>query len=410
MDQNGNKLNTLTIGVPVHNEEQSLPQFYETLVNAINRLPRYVDVEVVFCVNGCTDESEEILREKTNASGRMAKMSVIESNPGKMNAQMAIVENREFDGPIAFCDADILMKPTTLQALHRELEEHDRTQVAYARVLPFYENDEASRNSAFTELLFAHYNYRHLQPERKYFHGRAFMMRDSSMLEHMNDDLEARVERVRREESPWYVTHLGLEKGPLIDDIFLSRMVVAEHGTDAIKKVDGAEILFHPPSSVEDYARVIERTQAEIKRLDLLYPEHDDLQETVFRREFRDVSQRSLIPEGERKKLQLLRDMEAAIKQRVDDALTAPDDKPHPFASAHWMRAGSTKRNFGDNDQLPLLFQNVHGEEITPEGEAVSPPLDEDMGSEDIHAASDLDDHHHHDGEEPKDDGDHLTM
>ena len=410
MNKDGKKLDTLTIGVPVHNEEQSLPQFYESLVNAINRLPRYVDVEVVFCVNGCTDESEAILREKTNASGRMAKMSVIESEPGKMNAQQAIVQNRDFDGPIAFCDADILMKPTTLQALHRELETNDTTQVAYARVQPFYENNEASRDSAFSDLLFTHYNYRHLQPERRYFHGRSFMMRDATMLEEMNDDLEARVDRVRREESPWYITHLGLEKGPLIDDIFLSRMVVAEHGIDAIKRVDNAEIYFHPPSSVEDYARVIERTQAEIKRLDLLYPEHDDLQETVFKREFRDVSQQSLMPEGERKKLQLLRDMEAAIKQRVDDALTAPDDKPHPFASAHWMRAGSTKRSFGSDDQLPLLFQNAHGQEITPEGEAVTPPLEDSLEAEDLHEESDMDDHHLHEGEEPKDDGDHLTM
>lgn len=335
----------LTIGIPVHNEEQSLPESYASLVEAINYLPKYVQVEVIYCLNGCTDQSEHILRHMTSASTRMDNFQIIESEPGKMNAQMAIVRNRQFkDAPVCFADADILMGRATLAALHNKLTTDSRCMVSYAHVEPHYDNKHNGNSSSFPDLLFSHYNYRKHQPPRNYFHGRTFMMRDAHPLEEMGIDLAERVERVRQID-PWYVNHLGLEKGPLIDDIYLSRVIVAEHGLDAIAEVPDARILFHPPTTVEDYFRVLERTRAEIKRLDLLYPEHAQIQQKHFRREFEDAS--LYMPEGERLKLRLLRELETAFLKRVDDALLSPRERTNQLAHAHWVRAGTTKQAFG---------------------------------------------------------------
>lgn len=338
-------LRTLTIGVPVHNEEAALPAFFESLVKAINELPRSVDVEVIFCLNGSTDGSEKLLREHTGGSTRMSNMQIIESQAGKMNAQQEIVAKRGFKGPICFADSDIVMEPNTLRALMQKIESDPKCQVAYAHVEPYYDGAQAKNDATqFSDILFTHYNYRKFQPSRNYFHGRTFMLRDSSMLEDINKDLDERVKRVANEENPWYVTHLGLDKGPLVDDIYLSRAIVHEHGVGAISEVADARIWFHPPSRIEDYFRVIERTQAEIKRLDLLYPEHAYIQDTVFKREFRDAA--LYMPEGERLKYRMLIELETCIRERANQALIPPDEKQHQLAASHWMRAGSTKKPF----------------------------------------------------------------
>ncbi len=336
---------TLTIGIPVHNEERSLQDSYQSLVEAINYLPKYVQVEVIYCLNGCTDQSESILRNMTGPSSRMGNFDIIESQPGKMNAQQAIVANRRFkDGPICFADADILMGRNTLAALHQKLTNDPDCMVSYAHVEPHYDNKANGNQSSFPDLLFSHYNYRKHQAPRNYFHGRTFMLRDAHLFDEMGHDLAERVERVRKVD-PWFVEHLGLEKGPLIDDIYLSRMIVAEHGLAAIAEVPEAKILFHPPTTVEDYFRVLERTRAEIKRLDLLYPEHAQIQQQHFRREFEDAS--LYMPEGERLKLRLLRELETAFLKRVDDALLSPSERQNTLAHAHWVRAGTTKQAFG---------------------------------------------------------------
>ncbi len=358
MSQENTGGKTLTIGVPVYNEERSLPSFFENLVHAVKALPRNIDVEVIFCVNGCEDGSEALLKEQTRNSSDMASMRVIESEPGKMNAQMAIVENREFDGPICFADADIIMNPATLKSLYEALEKDDDCQVSYAKVEPFYDGLTNGDDTAFNDLLFTHYKYREHQPERSYFHGRTFMLRDDSYLRDVNIDLDERVQRVRDEENPWYVEHLGLNKGPLIDDIYLSRAIVADHGAGAITKVDEAKIHFHPPTSIDDYSRVLERTAAEIKRLDLLFPEHAHLQESVFQRQFNDA--KLFMPQGERLKYRMLKDLERTLTRHIESSLVPPDEKDgQQFGVAHWLTAGTTKREYG-KDQL-ALFQKPYG-------------------------------------------------
>ncbi|MCB1591286.1 MAG: glycosyltransferase family 2 protein [Alphaproteobacteria bacterium] len=339
------KLSTLTIGIPVHDEERSLPDSYASLVEAINRLPKYVQVEVIYCVNGCTDKSEHILRNMTQGSRRMDDFKVIESEPGKMNAQKAIVANRRFkDGPICFADADILMGHMALAALYKKLTDDPECMVSYAHVEPYYDGESDPSLSAFPDLLFTHYNYRKHQPPRSYFHGRTFMMRDAHHIEEMGLDLDKRVARVM-EMDPWFVEHLHLEDGPLVDDIYLSRVIVAEHGVDAIVEVPEAQILFHPPTTVEDFFHVIDRTRTEIKRLDLLYPEHAPIQKEHFRRAFEDAS--IYMPEGERMKLRLLREIEDAFSRRIDEGLMSPTERKNPLAQTHWVHARTTKQSFG---------------------------------------------------------------
>lgn len=362
----------LTIGIPVYNEEQSLPDSYASLVEAIYQLPRNMNVEVIYCLNGCTDGSEKLLRDMTIASRRMENLAVIESAPGKMNAQLAILKARtNKDAPICFADADIVMSAQTLLALHTKLATDPNCQVAYARVEPHY----PGQPSPFQDLLLSHYLSRKHQPPRNYIHGRTFMMRDSSLLEHMNDDLAERLEQAQRDH-PEYVGFLGLKDGPKIDDIYLSRAVVAKHGLRAIAEVHDAEAQFHPPATFEDFIRVMERTRTEIKRLDILYPEHAHLQETVFRRDFDNVN--PSFPENIRRNLVLLRELEAALMKRIDASLIPGSGSPdNEFAVKPWVRASTTKQGFGNGGALinaeAMGFPPAPGPDqiMMPEGQGV---------------------------------------
>ena len=353
----GNKLQTLTIGIPVYNEEQSLPCSFTSLAEAINQLPRNVNVEVIYCLNGCTDDSGKILRDLAENGPRIERLEIMTSEPGKMNAQLAILGKRTFnDGMICFADADIVMEPQTLVALMGKLQQDQNCQAAYAHVEPHVPNHP----SLFQDLLLAHYISRVKQPPRNYIHGRTFMMRDGSLLETMRDDLPQRVERVRNEENPWFMGHLGLEEGPKVDDIYLSRVIAHKYGPNAISQVQGATIHFHPPESLEDYIGVMDRTLTEIRRLDLLYPEHRYLQETVFRRDF-DNANNPTLPADTRRQLGLLIEIERVHCNLIKDSLTPPDMRVNELGSKPWVSAPTTKKSFGDPSDPNFLTSITNG-------------------------------------------------
>lgn len=264
--------NSLTIGIPIRNEASSLKLFISSLVCAVKKvreLTPCIQIETLFCVNGTSDNSIEIIRGL--AFNDQLNTSLIESEPGKVNALVKIAQKRVFsDGMICFIDADIKLEEYCLINLIRALETNTETFLVYSLVQP----KTMKKLSLLQKLQGVHYTLRKNVSPRKYFHGRTYLMRSSSFLE---QDI-----RFSSEHPNW-----KLENGPYVDDIYLSRAIVHEYGLGSLKEISDAKIYFSPPRTLWDFYLGQRRLCLEIKRLNLLYPEHAYIQTNYFKKKIR---------------------------------------------------------------------------------------------------------------------------
>jgi hypothetical protein len=201
---------------------------------------------------------------------------VIHSEPGKIVAQRAIAAQRDFGGAILFTDADVRLNENGIAALFGALKDRPAIRVAYAQVVPIISSDCSSLET----MLDTYYCLRHLLPPRRYFHGRAFILRSA-------EDLTAdygMASRAARVPDRALAERLRIDQGPLVDDIFLSRVIVHTYGLDAIHEEPGAIAYFYPPANYHDLYLSARRTRLEIERLNLLFPEHRYLEEQHFKR------------------------------------------------------------------------------------------------------------------------------
>jgi len=261
--------NTLTIGIPIKNEEANVTAFVKSLQIAIkkaNSVFSGLEIEVLFCFNGTTDNSK-FLTENILKSLYFINAQIIESAPGKLNAMCLISKVRRMKGWIGFIDADTKVDENCLVYLIDTLKSDKKLFLAYAHVEPIF----IKRRSILEKIQNTHYELRKYLSPRKHFHGRAFIMRTDCFLK---TGL-----RQSKKYSEWI-----LKQGPLVDDIYLSRIIVHEFGLSSIKQNEKAIVSFSPPRNLRDFYFGQRRVLFEIKRLDLLYPEHAYLQSTYFRK------------------------------------------------------------------------------------------------------------------------------
>lgn len=260
---------TLTIGIPIKNEEANIETFIKYLRNAIKRVNSVyptLEIEVLFCFNGTTDNSK-YLTEKCIERLSLINTKIIESEPGKINAMCQVSRVRKLGGWIGFVDADTKVDMNCLLHLIDTLKSDKNIFLTYAQVEPIFNK----KKSILEKIQNSHYDLRKYLSPRKHFHGRAYIMRTDCFL---RTGL-----RQSKKYSEWV-----LKNGPLVDDIYLSRIIVHEFGLSSIKQNEKAVVYFSPPRNLRDFYFGQRRTLFEIKRLDLLYPEHAYLQSIYFRK------------------------------------------------------------------------------------------------------------------------------
>lgn len=263
------KIQSLTIGIPIRNEEKSLPIFIKTFKIALERLNQEfsdIAIELFFCLNDTTDKSEEILN-LLLIENVFNNPQIIKSKKGKINALVEIIKNRKFlEGYLCFIDADIELEEFCIVNLLKELLLDSRVFLTYSSVHP--------KKNGSTNLIqiiqSTHYLLRGNINQRRYFHGRAYLMRSSFFLE----------KNLKTSSNLYW----NLEEGPLVDDIYLSRLIIHTYGLDSIKESVKSKLWFLPPKSLKDFYFGQRRLLLEIKRLDLLYPEHSYIQKSFFKK------------------------------------------------------------------------------------------------------------------------------
>ncbi|MEQ1947236.1 MAG: glycosyltransferase [Bryobacteraceae bacterium] len=259
----------VTVGIPYRDEGQDFALLAGGLSQALDALPVEIAREVVFCVNGSPEGFARYLEmlAKESPLGHHG-VRVITSAEGKLTAQQAIVDARSLAGYLAFVDSDVVLESNALRCLWEILESDSDCMVSYGQPVAVF-----PENFNWVHLLLrTHYSLRERAYCRVYFHGRAFMVR-RWFLEPPTSAQAQHSASAKR---------LQLHRGPLVDDIVLSRIAVATWGPESIREVQEANVYFDPPDTLRGLYAAHLRVALELQRLDLLYPGHSHLQERVF--------------------------------------------------------------------------------------------------------------------------------
>jgi hypothetical protein len=118
----------------------------------------------------------------------------------------------------------------------------------------------------FGRLQNSYYRNRHRLRRRAHLHGRCFVLR--SWIE----EFEAPHSPLATAIDPEHP--MGFHHGPIVDDIHYSRVLVHLFGRHSIALVPDARVRFVPPDSMAELYRDSCRTELELARLDVLFPEH----------------------------------------------------------------------------------------------------------------------------------------
>ncbi|MBL7046011.1 MAG: glycosyltransferase family 2 protein, partial [Parcubacteria group bacterium] len=114
------KERTLSVVVPIFNEEDTLPELYRRLVDALDVLEGF-KVEIVFVDDGSKDSSASII-EKFHESDKRVKMVQFSRNFGHHMAATAGLDNANGE-IIVLMDGDLQNRPEDIPALLQKIDE-----------------------------------------------------------------------------------------------------------------------------------------------------------------------------------------------------------------------------------------------------------------------------------------------
>src|SRR3989344_3280017 len=259
--------NSLTIGVPVRNESRTLEKFIDSLRVSVDLLPANVAVETIICINSSTDDSQAVAERLIQKhSGSRFNLSIVQSQEGKMEAQRTILLSRRFHGMTAFFDADIIVHRHCLLNLWNAMEANPSLKVAYSRVKILNHGHE----TIVEWIESVHYAFPHFLTPRKYFHGRGYFIRPTELFFLTNEEKERANQLNAMKHCAW----MRLDKGPLVDDIYISRALVHRYGSKSIQEVSSAIVEFTAPRTLRDFYHGQRRLLIELRRLFTLFPEY----------------------------------------------------------------------------------------------------------------------------------------
>lgn len=250
------------VEVPVvvcaRNEERAIGATLGALLAAVRHAEARSSVRYALMVvlDDTTDGTAAVV-------ARHAGVCTVESHGGKVEAQRAGVRHFASRAPpfIVFCDADVRPSEDALLALSSLLFERAEVEVAACPLRPL-----APRRSTLVAAASHTYNRRRgFSSSRTWFNGKLFAMRAWSVPSRAA--LQSRIARLPRD--PFYDFDVGL----VVDDIYLSRMVVREHGPGAIVETERGCVSYRAPETWRGMNRYYRRMRRELERLDLLFPE-----------------------------------------------------------------------------------------------------------------------------------------
>lgn len=240
------------------NEARAIAHTVEALLRGRDAARGRFDLEIAVVLDDTTDESERVLRGY--------EVVVARSTGGKVEAQrtgLATMRARTCTREpwAVFCDADVIPSDDALLALCLLLEDRQEVRVATCPLAPV-----APRRRGPLALALHTYNRRRgFSSSRTWFNGKLFAIREWCVP--TPGELAERASKLGHD--PFY----DYEAGIVIDDIFLSRAIVAAHGPGAIAETSRGVVRYRAPETWRGMNRYYKRMRRELERLDRLVPE-----------------------------------------------------------------------------------------------------------------------------------------
>jgi glycosyltransferase involved in cell wall biosynthesis len=241
----------IPVTVAAKNEERCLGACLDALLAAVEfAAQRGLRFDLLVVLDDCTDGTEAVARGRGVATRR--------SSGGKVEAQRAGLRG----GPFAvFVDADVLVSPPTLAGLAEVMLARPEVVVAW----PPREPLPPVGRGRLARALHTYNRRRGFSSQRTWFNGKCFVMRGWSV--------PTRAELAERISGLPDDNFYDYAAGMRVDDIYLSRRVVAERGPGALVEVATGCVYYRAPETLRGMYRYYRRMRMEIERTSALFPE-----------------------------------------------------------------------------------------------------------------------------------------
>ena len=241
----------IPVTVAAKNEAQALGPCLDALLASVRyAAERGVELDLLVVLDDCTDDTEAVPR----ARG----VRTVRSSGGKVEAQRAGLRG----GPFAvFVDADVLVTPPTLAALVETMLARPGVEVASPRRVPL----PPVAGGWLARALHVYNRERGFSSQRTWFNGKCFAIRRWEVP--TLQQLAPRIARLPVDRFHDYAA------GMRVDDIYLSRRIIAEHGPEALVETAEGCVYYRAPETWRGMYRYYRRMRMEIDRVSALFPE-----------------------------------------------------------------------------------------------------------------------------------------
>jgi glycosyltransferase involved in cell wall biosynthesis len=244
---------SVPVTVAAKNESRALGPCLDALLESIRHAAsRGIECALWVVLDDCSDDSESIARGRGVETRR--------SSGGKVEAQRVGLRPGPFN---VFVDADVLVTPPTLAALVETLRDRPAVQVVFPPRTPL----EPVSRGRLARALHVYNRERGFSSQRTWFNGKCFAIRQWQVP--TLAELAPRIERLPVDRFYDYAA------GMRIDDIYLSRRIVAEHGPAALAETDEGCVYYRAPETLRGMYRYYRRMRMELERIGALFPELD---------------------------------------------------------------------------------------------------------------------------------------
>jgi glycosyltransferase involved in cell wall biosynthesis len=241
------------VTIAAKNEQQCLGACLDALLASVRyAAARGIVCELLVVLDDCTDDTEAVARDRG--------VRTLRSSGGKVEAQRAGLR----EGPLCvFVDADVLVTPPTLAALVETMRARPGVVVAWPRRRPL----PPRARGWLAWALHVYNRERGFSSQRTWFNGKCFAMRGWHVP--TRAELAPRVARLPVDRFYDYAA------GMRVDDIYLSRLVVAEGGPEALVETEEGCVVYRAPETWRGMYRYYRRMRMELERVSALFPELD---------------------------------------------------------------------------------------------------------------------------------------
>jgi glycosyltransferase involved in cell wall biosynthesis len=208
---------SLTIGIPVYNEEKTLIKTLDSVVNSCQCL----NANIVLCFNGTTDNGINLAKKYNKFP-----LEIISSSKDKPSAVKKIAEHNTSEFLI-FVDADVIVDKNCFTNIHKAFKENI---IAVAGQPIPYKSNNATYKIINARMLNPYLEISLDGSPKEFLHGRVYGIR----------------KKILDEISKNFSKSMG-------DDTFLSHYILLNYGRDAIAHVNDANVFYQPVTSIKSW-------------------------------------------------------------------------------------------------------------------------------------------------------------